>query len=74
MYDKHQSLSSEPSSEISEKPSSAPMNQELPVDSIQNRKRKYNSDAGSSDKDDKDGKLEIRLFLHPLKILDYSFR
>ena len=74
MYDKHQSLSSEPSSEISEKPSSAPVNQEIPVDSIQNRKRKSNSDAGSNDKDDKDGKLEIRLILPPLKILEYSFR
>ena len=74
MYDKHQSLSSEPSSEISEKPSSAPANQDLPVDSIQNRKRKSDSDASSSDKDNKDGKLEIRLILHPVKILEYSFR
>ena len=81
LYNYHPNLSSKPPSEISEnhhrnirKPSSAPANQQLPVDSIQNQNQKSNSDAGSSDKDDKNGKLEIRLILHPLKILEYSFR
>ena len=48
---KPQSSSSKPP----EKPSSAPANQQLPVDSIQNRKRKANNDADSKGKDDMGG-------------------